>query len=486
MTKKNSYRRKSKQKSARTTEIKITSVFFLLLFTAMIVYLCIYVKNNEQELISNSYNSRQSILAAENIRGTIFDRNGEILAQSVTNEKKKEIRQYPFKNLYAHAVGFSTKGKTGVENIANYYLINSGISLSEKVENDVAGRKNPGNNVYTTFDTAIQQTVDHSMGIYKGAIIVSEVKTGKILAMVSKPDFDPNTIVQDWDKYVDEKDNSVLLNRTTQGLYPPGSTFKIVTALAYIREHPNDYTDYRFSCNGHFSDGSTTINCFHGTNHGSLNFLTSFEKSCNSSFANIGLQLDRNKYGECLNDLLFNQKLPLDYNYSTSNLKVDSSVSDDDMIQIAIGQGKAQITPIQLNMITNAIANKGVVMKPMSIEKAVSADGNILKQYSPEEYSTLLTKREADILTNMMIAVVQDGTATKLKNDAYQAAGKTGSAEYNGVKEDSHAWFTGFAPANDPQISVTIIIEGIGSGGDYAVPIAKRIFDAYFNIEQSN
>ena len=477
MTMKNSYK---KNKKLRTLEIRITSLFFAALFTGMIVYLCFYVKNNEQELLNNSYNSRQSILAEENSRGAIYDKNGEILAQSVIDAQNKETRQYPFNNLYSHAIGFSTKGKTGVENISNYYLINSNISLTQKVENDVAGKKNPGNNIYTTFDTRLQQIAYDSLGVYKGAVIVSDVKTGKILAMVSKPDFDPNTVVEDWDKFVEDKESSVLLNRTTQGLYPPGSTFKIVTALEYIRENEDTYTDYRFNCNGSFSDGSTTINCYHGTNHGSLNFLTSFEKSCNSSFANIGLSLNRDQYGTLLEDLLFNQKLPLDYNYSISKLSVDSSVSDDDMIQIAIGQGKAQITPIHLNMITNAIANDGILMKPMVIEKAVSADGTILKEYEPDIYKTLLSSRESDILTNMMVAVVQDGTGTKLKNDVYQAAGKTGSAEYNGVKEDSHAWFTGFAPANDPEISVTIIIEGIGSGGDYAVPIAKRIFDGYF------
>ena len=110
----------------------------------------------------------------------------------------------------------------------------------------------------------------------------------------------------------------------------------------------------------------------------------------------------------------------------------------------------------------------------------LSANGNIIKIYEDEVYGQLLTKEESDVLTELMVGVVTEGTAKKLQSENYQAAGKTGSAEYNGVKEDSHAWFTGFAPADDPEVSVTIIIEGIGSGGDYAAPIAKRIFDAYF------
>ena len=159
---------------------------------------------------------------------------------------------------------------------------------------------------------------------------------------------------------------------------------------------------------------------------------------------------------------------------------MDDSVSDDDMIQISIGQGKAQISPMHMNMITSAIANDGLLMKPKFINRVLSANGNIVKVYNSEAYGQLLSKEEADVLTELVVGVVNEGTATKLKTMDYQAAGKTGSAEYNGVKEDSHAWFTGFAPAEDPEIAVTIIIEGIGSGGDYAAPIAKRIFDAYF------
>ncbi len=478
-TKKTKYPRK---KSAKNREIILLSVIFSGIFIAMIGYLCVYVRDNEQDLLNNSYNARQAILASENTRGTIYDRNGNKLAYT-DSDGEEEKRIYPYANLFSHVIGFSTKGKTGIENLTNYYLINSDIPLSEKVENDLAQRKNPGNEIHTTLDADLQQVVYDSLGIYKSACVVTNVKTGEVLAMVSKPDFDPNTIVQDWDKFVEEeqtKKSSVLLNRVTQGLYPPGSTFKIITSLQYIREHNTSVEGYHFNCNGRFSHGNTTIQCYHGTNHGSEDFYKAFAKSCNSAFSSIGVGLDRNSYGNTLNSLLFNTELPLDINYSKSNLTVDDTVSDDEMIQISIGQGKAQITPMHMNMITCAIANDGLLMKPRFVDRVLSANGNIVKIYESEEYNRLLTQEESDVLTQLMVGVVNEGTATKLKTDAYQAAGKTGSAEYNGVKEDSHAWFTGFAPAEDPEIAVTIIIEGIGSGGDYAAPIAKRIFDAYF------
>ncbi|MBP9997123.1 MAG: penicillin-binding protein 2 [Lachnospiraceae bacterium] len=464
-------------------ECIVTISMFGLAFIGLIVYLLIFVKDNQKELISNNYNSRQKLLASENTRGTIFDSTGEIIACTKYDEDGKEYRCYPMNELYSHAVGYSTKGKTGIESSANYYLINSDIPLNEKVENEIAGKKNPGNCVYTTFDTNLQQVASNALGVCKGAIVVSEVKTGRILCMVSKPDFDPNTVAADWDKYVNDDESSVLLNRVMQGLYPPGSTFKIVTALEYIREHPNDYKEYSYVCNGKYKKDDIDISCFHGSNHGSEDFVKSFAKSCNSSFTNIGLSLDKNKYGKTINELMFNSKLPLDYNYNIPKLEVDENVSDYNIAQIAIGQGQASITPILLNMITNAIANDGVVMKPRTVDKITDVHGNDIIVYKDEEYAEIMTADEADKMTELMKAVVTDGTGTKLLSDNYTAAGKTGSAEFNSVKEDSHAWFTGFVPADNPQISVTVIVESIGSGGDYAVPIAKRIIDAYEKVD---
>ena len=150
------------------------------------------------------------------------------------------------------------------------------------------------------------------------------------------------------------------------------------------------------------------------------------------------------------------------------------------MMQTSIGQGQTQITPVHLNMITNAIANKGVLMKPYVIDHIENDVGTVVKSFKPQRYGSLMSDEEAEILKELMTAVVESGTATKLSGREYTAAGKTGSAEYGTVKGESHAWFTGFAPADEPEISVTIIVEGAGSGGDYAVPIARQIFDAYF------
>ena len=472
--------KKDRKRKKQNKNILAVTYLFVAVFLAMMGYTCHYAITHQQELINNSYNGRQELFTAQNTRGKIYAAGGQILAETQTDEDDNETRVYPYDNLFAHVVGYATNGKFGIESLSNYYLINSNAKLADKVASDMAGIKYPGDDVYTTLDVGLQQVAYQSLGVYKGAVIVSEPSTGKILAMVSKPDFNPNEIDAIWDDLLEDEDSTVLLNRATQGLYPPGSTFKIVTALEYIRENPNDYGKYTYQCNGRFSLGTDVINCYHGTSHGSEDFIKSFAKSCNASFANIGMKLDRSRFGDTLNSLLFNDKLPANFVYNQSRLTIDENTSDSEMMQAAIGQGSTQITPLHLNMITCAIANEGALMRPYLVDCVKNYDGNIIKQFNPNTFKKLMSKEEAEILNGMMQEVVKSGTATRLNGLTYTAAGKTGSAEYSSVKTDSHAWFTGFAPVENPEVCVTIIIEGAGSGGDYAVPIAKRIFDEYF------
>ncbi len=471
------------RKKIRSYPIIVLSVFYVVLFGAMLGYICYYSYTNRQTLMNNSYNTRQAILLAQNSRGKILSRDGQVLAYTEVNANGDEKRIYPFDKEFAHVVGYSTNGKAGIEALANYYLINTNIELSEKVKLDASGTKYPGDNVITTLDVNLQEVAYNALSARKGAIVVTNPKTGEILAMVSKPDFDPNTIAQDWAGLLkDTSTDAKLLNRVTQGQYPPGSTFKIVTSLAYLKDHPNDYANYKYNCTGSFSSGDEKISCYHGQVHGSLNLFTSFAESCNSSYANIGLGISKSSYKTTLNDLLFGQELPLDVLYSKSNAKYSDDISTSDLMQLAIGQGTTSVTPIHMNMITSAVANDGILMKPCFFTEVKSEDNKVVENVSFEKYKRLMSADEASVLKEMMKEVVLTGTASKLKGLSYTAAGKTGSAEFNS-QSDSHAWFTGFAPADDPEICVTIIVENAGSGGSYAVPIAKRIFDAYFGVK---
>lgn len=470
---------KEKKKKNKNKQIMAVTWAFTILFLSMIGYITYYSVTHKQELINNSYNGRQQMLLSQNRRGSIYSADGEVLARTVEDENGKEVREYPYENLFAHVVGYSVNGRMGIEAQANYYLINSNAPLSQKAGLDVSGEKYPGDDVYTTLDVELQQVASTALGVYRGAIVVTEPATGRILAMVSKPDFDPDNIEEQWDELREDNESGTLLNRVTQGLYPPGSTFKIVTALEYIRENPENYNNYSYNCTGALTRGEDRIQCYHGTVHGQIGFSRSFAKSCNTSFANMGLSFDKAKFEKTLSDLMFNGELPLGLNYSQSRIDVNEGTTDSDMIQVSIGQGTTAMTPMHLNMITCAIANRGTLMKPYVIDHVENSAGSVIKTFNPVTYKKIITEEEAGILTNLMTDVVNEGTASRLKGLSYTAAGKTGSAEYGTVKGDSHAWFTGFAPVEDPQICVTIIIEGAGAGGDYAVPIAKRIFDAY-------
>lgn len=472
---------KKKKKKSKNRELWIITYVFIACMLAIIGNEIYFVYAESETAVNNSYNPRQELLASKNIRGQILSADGETLAQTVRGEDGEEERLYPYGSLFSHVVGYSTRGKTGVEYLGNMALLNSNAAFGEKIQNEITSQKNIGDNVITTLDVEVQKAAYEALGVYDGAIVVTEPSTGRIIAMVSKPDFDPNEIAGIWDELVADDSSSVLLNRATQGLYPPGSTFKMITALAYYRQNGGEVSGYHYQCGGSLTRNGHRINCYHGSSHGSLDFQKSFEKSCNSSFANIGLSLQLDGLEDTCEDLLFNRKLNLPLITSQSSYVLGTDAGDYDIMQTVIGQGKTQITPLQLNMITGAIANGGIAMKPYLIDRIENYNGSIIKKYGPEKYATLMTPEEAAFLSGLMEGVVENGTATRLRGLEYTAAGKTGSAEFSENKSDSHAWFTGFAPVDNPQVCVTIIVEGAGSGGEYAVPMAKRVFDAYFS-----
>ncbi len=457
--------------------MNITAGVFVGLFVAISGYLIHYVYFDSSHIINNPYNTkRQDLLAAQTIRGDILSADGQVLA---TTDIDTEERHYPFDKVFSHAVGYASNGRMGIEQSTNMFLVSSNVPLNNRLQNDLAGEKHMGNTVVTTLDAKLQKIAYDALGLYDGAVVITEPSSGKILAMVSKPDFDPNTIKETWDDIIEDTTSSVLLNRVTQGVYPPGSTFKILTVLEYIRENPDTYKDYQFQCTGKFTDDGHTIRCFHNTSHGTVDLEKAFAKSCNSAFASIGLEINRKKFEQTLYSLYFNRELPVDFLTKSSSISDKISQSNGVMLQTAIGQGTSQITPILMAMVTAMIANNGEMMTPYMIDHIETVDGDIIKQYNPKSLGQKITQQEAAALQEMMTAVVAEGTGTRLESQLFGAAGKTGSAEYN-KDSDSHAWFTGYTYNTEQPLQITVIMEGAGSGGEYAVPVARRILEQYY------
>lgn len=465
----------------KTKEIGHVTYAFVFVFLAFILYQVYFMFAESPDFINNSYNPRHELLNERVERGTILAKDGSVLAAGASEGYKVKDRYYPYGSLFSHAVGYAVNGRMGIESIADFSLLRSNMPIGDRLENDLKGKKNLGDTIVTTFDVKLQKAAYEAVGDNKGAVIAMNIKTGDVLALVSKPDFDPNEIEEEWEYLNGDTTNSPLLNRATSGLYPPGSTFKIITALEYMKEN-GDLNNYNYDCNGYYEKDGCRINCFHGSKHGNIDFETSFAKSCNSSFANITEGLNKRDFQKTCKDLLFNSELPIPVSYKESSVPINSESDMDELLQTGIGQGKVMVTPFHMCMITAAIANDGVLMRPRVISKIKTSDGDKVKEYKSKAYGRLMSSDNAYQLKSLMREVVERGTATKLKDTyGYEACGKTGSAEYNSNTSDSHAWFTGFAPVDDPQICVTVILEGAGSGGEKAVPVAKKVFDEYFD-----
>ena len=431
-----------------------------------------------REIINSPYNVRQDLLAKRVIRGKIVDNEGEVLAQTVTAEDGTQSREYPYDNLFSHVIGFADKGKSGLESVQNFNLLTSNAFFLEKMMKEFRDEKNVGDTVVTTLNTELQQAASNAIGNNKGAAIVMEASTGKILGMVSKPDFNANSVAADWEALNSDED-SALLNRATLGQYAPGSTFKVITTLEYMREHP-EYGNYAFDCAGEFTQDGTTIHCYDSQVHGQENLGDSVANSCNASFSNIGLSINKAKWKETTKDLLFDSALPSDLKYRQSKFRLTKESDSASTMMTAIGQGETQVSPYHMAMITAAIANGGTLMKPYLVDEITNYNGTTVKKYMPEKYGTLMTSKEAAQLSEYMKGVVDYGTGTALSGESYTVAGKTGTAEVSVDKEKVHSWFIGYSNVDNPELVVSVVIEDADTANITGVSVAKQIFDAYY------
>ena len=475
-------RRELSEKKRTNKEIMRITYVMMILFFGMIGYFIYFDGVTSKEVINNPHNSRLAKMADSVVRGEILSADGEVLAESIKDDNGNYYRYYPYGCTFAHVVGTSDVNKSGVELTADYNLITSDIQPVQKIINEISGQKNPADNVVTTLNANLQQVAHDALGEREGAVVAIEPSTGKVLAMVSKPDYDPNSLVDNYQDIISDENSKVLLNQSTQGLFVPGSIFKIVTSLAYLRSG-GDPDNYSYYCDGSISvnsdDGDSYIKCYGGEEHGQVDLLESFAESCNSSFANLGLSISVDKMNEVANSLLFNQALPTKFTTAKSQFGLSSTDSQWQIGATAIGQGNTTISPIHATMIVSAIANGGTLMEPYVIDEVQNTEGNAVEKYEPESCGALVSSSEASRLTEMMKAVVSEGTGYKLSGRDYSVAGKTGTAEV--VGRGNNAWFVGFAPADDPKIAICVLVEDAGTASSEAVPIAGEILDAYLD-----
>lgn len=471
---------KDSESDKMNRQILQMAVLVAVCFLALIIYLIKFQVVDSPDIITNSYNKRMSSYGENMIKGTIYSSNGKELAVTEVDDRGNKTRTYPYEKMFAHVVGYDINGKSGLESKCNYQLFTSNANPFAVLFKLFQGEENQGDNVVTTLDTRIQKAAYEALGDRKGAVVVMEPDTGRILAMVSKPDFNPNTLEQNWDALVSDESNTSLLNRATQGLYPPGSTFKVLTTLAYMEQYDDTYREYSHDCEGSIVEHGVRIGCYNGKVHGTVDLKTSIAKSCNTSFVNIGCMLDQDQMYELCETFLFNKEIPFKLETKQSTYVLNGDTDPGMIPQTVIGQGDTLLTPLHNAMIISAIANDGVLVKPMLIDSLTDFTGHTVKTYRSDNYGTLISKKNARVMQEYLRAVVEEGTASKLDDSQYEAAGKTGTAE-NSSGED-HSWFIGYASTDGvADVAISVIVENGGSGSTSAVPIAKKVFDSFYN-----
>lgn len=460
--------------------IIVSTLIFVITFIAMAGYLIYFNLTQAESIINNSYNKRQGVLSRRTIRGSILSDDKTKLAVTNVDDDGNETRYYPYSGLFSHTIGYLNNGGYGLESLYGYYMLHSNQNFFEQIGNDLSGNRNTGDNVVTTLNVGLQKACYDALGSNRGAVIVMEPSTGKILAMVSKPDFDPNTLAANWSQITGEGSDSVLVNRATQGLYPPGSTFKLITMLEYLREHKNDYGQYHYICDGTYELGNNTINCVRTTAHGDVDLFSSLAVSCNCSFINIGLSLDLDRYKKTAEKMLFNKELPTNLEYNKSRFVLNGKSSEWDIAQTSFGQGKTVITPFHLALITCTIANNGTLMEPYLVSSVESTNGMIVKKFKEEKYDTLITEKEASLLKKGMEQVVKDSFSWLFGGVEYTLAAKSGSAQY-GTEGYEHSLYASFSPADNPEIAVVAVVEGGPQRNTTAAEVTKQIYDYYYS-----
>lgn len=444
-------------------------VAMCMMFISLIVYISYFQIFKAETIKYNSYNKRLWIDEEKTVRGSILDRNGKVLVYSEKNEEK-QTRHYNFGSLYSHVIGYSYReyGKTGLELKYNNALLDVSENQAINEFKNMVSDKSVGNDLAITIDHGLQELSRNLLQGKKGSVIAMNPSTGEIYAMVSAPGFDADNLRNDW-KAISENPDSPLLNRATQGLYQPGSIFKLIPAIALLED---ETIEKEYKCVGKTVIDGYTIRDYNEKGHGEISLAEALMLSCNTYFAEKSILIGKDKMGNVAERFKINQPIDFDLPLKTSKFPFKDNIGKTDIAAAAIGQGKVEVTPLNMLLIASTIANKGEMVKPIIVKSIITSDGKTKGAMDTVVLDRAIDTITAERLKEYMVDVVNKGTGKSAAISAVEVAGKTGTAENSSGK--SHAWFIGFAPADNPKVSVVVLLEEEGStGGTAAAPIAR-------------
>jgi peptidoglycan glycosyltransferase len=461
----------------------------VLLFALLVVWTSRWTVFEAGALNNDVLNRRTLIDELKIKRGRIIADDGTVLARSVPAAAGTYSRFYPTSNLFAHAVGYSiaAQGRSaGLERSRGDALRGVQTGLSS-----IFGQLTPrrvGDDVYTSLDPKAQRVALQGLAGRAGSVVALDPRTGAVKVMVALPDYNDN--------HPDAKGPGVsTFNRATQSGYPPGSTFKVVTATAAIDSGeytPNSVVDG----NSPKTISGVPLSNDLNQSFGPITLTKALTYSVNTVWAQVAEQVGRGTMTKYMKRFGFYAKPPLDYPpeqiaesrpYSPTGRAYPPASPREDIGRIGIGQGGLAVTPLQMAMVASAVANGGKLMTPRLSTKAVDQDGRTVQTYKPSVMSTVMSPSTAAQITQMMKSVVEEGTGTPAQLGNVSVAGKTGTAQVGTVGSNlTQPWFIGFAPVDNPKVAVAVTVERSqgGFGGTVAAPIAKQVIQTLLSEGQ--
>jgi len=471
------------------------AMYLLIVFTMLFVTLIGYITYIEirygEEYKSSEYNARNHLRDMEVVRGSVYDRNMNMLAYS-EEKNDKMLRVYPYNNLYSHVIGYVSHdytNRTLLEAKYNSELLGGkGLNNVINIGNQLKSEREKGNDLVLTIDHNLQSVANDAMGGYRGAIVAMVPQSGEILAMISKPDYNPNPDVlsQNYESLSD----STLYARAFQVKYPPGSTFKTVTTASIIENGMENetYDDKTGEFVIKSADGNPK-NDFRCRNedakyaYGITDLTKAYIKSSNVYYTYLATLLSSKQLRSTAEDFMFNKKIDFDMPVTKSHFQ-EGDMTEAERAISAIGQGQTEATPLHMALIASTIANNGVMPEPY-IVSSIRSGGIATYSASQKDIGRIIPEDMALQIKDMMLGVVEEGTGTNAGIQGIQVCGKTGTSENATTAKGgansgkTHALFIGFAPYENPQIAVCVVMEEAGFGGNLAAKAARKVMESY-------
>jgi penicillin-binding protein A len=466
--------------------------FIVVLFGLLVVFTSRWTvfeaDSLENQSIDGQRVNQRPLLEQQQVpRGVIRAADGTRLA----NNRKKGSgqtriyeRRYPQGSVFAHTVGYSyiQAGDSGLERYYNDQLSGQAEEF-ESLLDQILGNRKEGEDLRTTLDPNGQKAALQGLAGRNGSVVALEPDTGKVLVMANVPSYDPNDVVEQQRR--GNEGGSGRFNRATQARYPPGSTFKVVTAAAALdtgKYTPESLVDGK----NNKEIGGVPLQNSGGQDFPAITLTEALTNSVNTVWAEVAEKVGTDTMYRYMRRFGFNQKPPIDLPadeltasgvYSEKNKLLDSN-DPVDIGRLGIGQERLQVTPLQMAMVPAAVANGGELMRPHLGDRFIQPDGRIAERVRNEESAQVMSSQTASQLTGMMGKVVEEGTGTRGAVQGVDVAGKTGTAEVANATSNQ-AWFIAFAPKNDPKVAIAVTVERTqGQGGEIAAPIASQVIKA--------